>query len=242
MTTLVVGASGATGQLLVAQLLERGHHVRVIVRTPDALPEAVKTRENLSVIHATVLDLSDADMTRHVKGCDAVASCLGHNMSIRGMYGQPRRLVTDATRRLCAAMEANKPQAPVRFVLMNTAGNSNRDLGEPISLGQRCVIGLIRLLLPPHVDNEQAADYLRTEVGPNHDVIEWAVVRPDSLVNDTEVTEYEVHASPTRSALFNPGKTSRINVGHFMADLMTDKDLWTRWKGQMPVIYNRVTS
>ncbi|MCP4455563.1 MAG: NAD(P)H-binding protein, partial [Planctomycetes bacterium] len=81
MTTLVVGASGATGQLLVTQLLNRGHHVRAIVRTPDALPAGVKNHEKLCVIHASVLDLSDADMAQHVKGCDAVASCLGHNMS-----------------------------------------------------------------------------------------------------------------------------------------------------------------
>lgn len=62
-----------------------------------------------------------AEMTRHVKGCEAVASCLGHNMSIKGIYGHPRRLVTDATRRLCNAIKANKPVEPVKLVLMNTA-------------------------------------------------------------------------------------------------------------------------
>lgn len=242
MTILVVGASGATGQLLVAELLKRGHHVRVIVRTPDTLPAVVKDHDHLSVIQASLLDLSDADMARHVKGCDAVASCLGHNMSFKGLFGHPRRLVTDATRRLCSAIKANASQAPVRFVLMNTTGNSNRDLNEPISLGQTFVIGLLRLLLPPHVDNEQAADYLRTEIGADDAAIQWAAVRPDGLIDEDKVTEYEVHASPTRSAIFNPGKTSRINVGHFMADLITDDDTWQRWKGQMPVIYNRVTS
>lgn len=39
-------------------------------------------------------------------------------------------------------------------------------------------------------------------------------------------------------AIFAPGQTSRINVGHFMADLITRDDTWARWKGQMPVIYN----
>jgi hypothetical protein len=70
-------------------------------------------------------------------------------------------------------------------------------------------------------------------------VIEWAVVRPDTLIDEDEVTEYELHPSPTRSAIFNPGKTSRINVGHFMADLIADSDIWTQWKGKMPVIYNK---
>ncbi len=34
------------------------------------------------------------------------------------------------------------------------------------------------------------------------------------------------------------GKTSRINVGHFMVNLINDDDLWKKWKGQMPVISN----
>ena len=41
MTTLVVGASGATGRLLVEKLLKRGQHVRIIVRSTDDLPDEV---------------------------------------------------------------------------------------------------------------------------------------------------------------------------------------------------------
>lgn len=239
MTALVVGATGATGRLLVQQLLDRDVNVRVIVRSPDRLPESIKNHDSLTVIHASLLDLDDATMAQHVKGCDAVASCLGHNMSLKGLYGHPRKLVTDATRRLCSAIQANNPEQRVKFVLMNTAGNRNRDLAEPVSFAERAVVGLIRLLLPPHSDNEQAAEYLRVEVGKNNPVIEWAVVRPDNLIDLEEVTEYDAHPSPTTSAIFSPGKTSRINVGHFMAELITDADLWTRWKGQMPVIYNQ---
>ncbi len=238
-TTLVLGANGATGRRLVEQLLGRGQDVRVIVRSPDKLPELIKNHGHLVLTHASVLDLSDAELVRHVSGCSAVASCLGHNLNWKGLYGSPRKLVTDATRRVCNAIRSIKPDEPTRFVLMNTAGNSNRDLDEPISFGQRCVIGLLRLLLPPVVDNEKAADYLRNNIGSNDREIEWVAVRPDSLIDEDEVTEYEVHQSPTRSAIFNAGSTSRINVGDFMADLITEDDTWDRWKGQMPVIYNK---
>jgi len=240
MTTLVVGASGATGRLLVEQLLKRGESVKIIVRTGSILSEALNNHENLSIIRANVLDLSDDEMAQHVKGCNAVASCLGHNMSFKGMFGHPRRLVTDSTRRLCRVIKGNNPEIPVKFVLMNTTGNSNRDLSERISFSQTCVIWLLRLLLPPHVDNEKAADFLRTNIGKDNKVIEWSAVRPDGLIDESEVTEYEVHPSPTRSAIFDSGTTSRINVGHFMAELITDSDTWSRWKGQMPVIYNRI--
>lgn len=221
------------------ELLARGQNVKVIVRSLNGLPETVKAHANLSVIKASILDLSDAEMARHVQGCDAVVSCLGHNLTFKGMFGGPRRLVTDATRRLCDAIRTNKPEEPVKFVLMNTTGNRNRDLDERISFAQKCVIGLIRLLLPPHVDNEKAADYLRTNVGPNDSMIEWSAVRPDGLIDKTEVTEYEIHRSPTRSAIFDAGSTSRINVAHFMAKLTNSDKTWRMWQGKMPVIYNK---
>lgn len=240
MTILVVGASGATGRLLVEDLLGRGQRVRAVVRSPERLPEAISGHQLLSIVHANLLDLSDDELRRQVSDCSAVASCLGHNMSFRGIYGAPRRLVTDATRRLCEAVRAACPHHPVRFVLMNTAGNRNGDLQEAVSFGHRCVIGLIRLLAPPHADNEQAADFLRVKVGRHDSAVQWVAVRPDALINETSVSEYEVHQSPTRSAIFNPGKTSRINVAHFMADLITSDELWQQWQGRMPVIYNKV--
>lgn len=160
-------------------------------------------------------------------------------MSFRGIFGAPRSLVRDTTHRLCNAVKSNNPKTFVKFVLMNTVGNSNRDRNEPISLGQQCVIGLLRVMLPPHTDNEDAADYLRTRIGQNDQQIGWAVVRPDTLLDKDVVTPYEIHPSPTRSAIFNAGETSRINVAHFMAELITNDETWQEWKGRMPVIYNK---
>jgi len=239
MPVLVVGASGATGSQLVEQLLINKHKVKIIVRSPEKLPEVWKTNEDLQIISASILQLSDIEMSGIVKDCQAVVSCLGHNLTWEGVYGQPRKLVTDATRRLCNAIKSNNFKIPIKYVLMNTTGNRNRDLNEPISFAQKCVIGLLRLLLPPHLDNEKATDYLRTEIGQNNNSVEWVAVRPDGLINEEEVTKYEIHPSPTRSAIFNAGKVSRINVGHFMANLIHDEILWTKWKGQMPVIYSK---
>ena len=125
---------------------------------------------------------------------------------------------------------------------MNTTANRNRDLNEPISNGEKLVMGLIRILVPPQSDNEKAADFLSANIGQNNKSIEWVAVRPDTLINEELVSEYELYASPTRSALFNPGKTSRINVGNLMARLIVENNLWNKWKGQMPVIYNRVNN
>lgn len=236
MSILVVGASGATGTHLLAQLLDRGEHVKAVIRPTSQLPEDIKNNDNLSLIVGNISEMGANELQSHLTDCDAVLSCLGHTLSFKGIYGQPRRLVTESVRHLCQAIEANQPAQPIKLVLMNTTGN--RNLVEPISFAQHCVIGLLRLLLPPHVDNEQAADFLRTEIGQNHKYIEWAAVRPDGLIDLDTVSDYEVHASPTRSAIFDAGQTSRINVGCFMAKLVTDDVVWQRWKGQMPVIYN----
>lgn len=234
MTILVTGANGANGQLLVAQLLNRGQNVRLIVRSADVF----RKNNNVCIIEAGILDLSQAELIQHISGCDALVSCLGHNMSLKGIYGPPRRLVADSTLRLCSAIQVIKPKRTVKFVLMNTAGNSNRDLHERVSFAHRCVIGLLRLLLPPQVDNEKAADYLRVKVGQNDPAVEWSVVRPDNLIDESQVSDYEVYPSPIRSALFDAGITSRINVAHFMADLILDEATWRKWKGRMPVLCN----
>lgn len=236
---LVVGATGATGRLLVADLLERGCRVKAVVRPTGRLPANLRAHPALTVVRANLAELDDAELTRLVDGCRAVASCLGHTLTFRGMYGPPRRLVADAVRHLCEAVRASGLREQVRFVLMNTAGNRNRDLAEPVSMAERAVVNLIRLLVPPHADNEQAADYLRTGVGQNDHAIGWVAVRPDSLVNADQVSNYVVHPSPTRSAIFNAGRTSRINVAHFMAELITDEATWRQWQGRMPVIYDQ---
>jgi nucleoside-diphosphate-sugar epimerase len=239
MTVLIAGASGATGRLLTEQLVERGHTVRIIVRRTDSLPDEILNHENITVIRASILDLSDQELAEHAKGCDALASCLGHNISFEGMFGKPRRLVTEAVSRLCRAVQTNSPEKPVKFVLMSTTGYRNPDNPEHHSTGEKLVLGLIRLLLPPMPDNEQAAEFLRTQIGQDDRIIQWTAVRPDSLIDEKETSPLEVHPSPVRSAIFDPGKTSRINVAYFMAELIENEETWNSWKGQTPVIYNK---
>ena len=241
MTTLVVGASGATGIRLVEELLNREQYVKVIVRSPEKLPDTIKNHERLSVICASVLDLSDKEMEQHVSGCNAVASCLGHNLTFKGVYGKPHRLVAETTQRLCAAIKANKSKASTKYLLMSTVAYRNPDLNESISFAQRCIVVLMRLLLPPHPDNENAAEYLRTVIGQKDSDIEWIAVRPSTLIDEESTSEIEVYPSPLGSIL-KDGQISRINVGYFMADLITNNDIWNKWNGQMPVIYNKGTA
>lgn len=240
MKVLVLGGTGATGKLLVKELLSRNIEVTVIVRSPDRLLEEVRDHKMLTIVTNSISSIDILEIKEYLSGCDAIISCLGHNLSFKGIYGKPLKLVTNAVKLICSGIKDSKQDKLVKLVLMNTTGNKNKDLKEKRSFVEKLVIGLIRLLLPPQRDNECAANYLRSNIGQRDKSIQWIAVRPDSLIDATEVSEYNLHPSPVRSPIFDPGKTSRINVGHFMAELVTDQALWENWKGQMPVIYNRI--
>jgi len=237
MTTLVVGATGKTGRSLVEQLVDRNHEVRVIVRSPHKLPARVLESPNTTVIEASILDLTDEAMTEHVNDCDAVVSCLGHVIDIKGMFGEPRKLCTDATRRLCNAIEKNRPSSPAKFILMSTVGVQNPDLGEKRTRFERGLLALLRHTLPPHRDNEMAAEYLHASVGKENRYIEWCSVRPDSLI-DAGMSQYDIKASPVTGILAGR-PTSRSNVAHFMTELIENAEIWNAWKFRMPVIMNQ---
>ena len=236
MTILVAGATGQTGRLLVEQLLGRNHKVRAVVRSSRSLPAEVLENPNTTVIEASVLDLTDEEMAQRVIDCDAVVSCLGHVPNFKGIFGQPRKLCTDATRRLCEAIEKNNPPKPVKFILMNTVGVRNPDLAEKRTWVERGLMVFYRQVLPPATDNETAAAYLRESVGREKTHVEWCSVRPDKLI-DTEVSSYDIKESPVTS-IFSGRPTSRANVARFMTELIEDPGLWSTWKFRMPVVMN----
>ena len=236
MTILVAGATGKTGRLLVEQLLGKNYKVRVVVRSSNKLPKEVLENPNAAVIEASVLDLTDEEMAGHVKDCDVVVSCLGHVPNFKGIFGKPRKLCTDATRRLCNAIEKNKPPKPTKFILMNTVGVKNPDLGEKRSWFERGVLTILSHTLPPARDNETAAEYLHGTVGKENKHVEWCSVRPDSLI-DAEVSPYDIKESPV-TGLLSGRPTSRSNVAQFMTELIENAELWTKWKYRMPVIMN----
>jgi hypothetical protein len=209
----------------------------VVVRDPERLPVPARDHPNLTVTTGTLLDLDAVEVAERIRGCDALVSCLGHRLSFRGLFLPPHRLVTDTVRRLHKAVRANG--TPTRLVLMSTSGFHDATVDPPISVSQKIVLGLLRVLLPPHADNEQAALYLRDQVGADDDLLRWVAVRPDSLVDADEVTDHAAVPAPVRSALFDSGRTSRINVGHFLARLAVEDEPWEEWRGRLPVLYNR---
>ena len=237
-TTLVLGATGATGRLLVEELLQAGQCVKTIVRSKANFGEMIPHDERLQVVESTVLNMKDSELQEYVKGCDYIASCLGHNMSIKGIYGKPRKLVTDSVKKICNTVRNLHPETPVKLILMGSNGVANLDGSDNVRpMYERALLGVIRALIPPHSDNEDAAAYLSVDIGNKDPDIEWVVVRPDDLIEGS-VSTYEVFTKPQKG-LFGGGETTRANVSNFMGNLILNDAAWNQWKYQMPVPSNK---
>lgn len=236
MKILVLGATGATGRHVVQTLLQQQHHVVVLVRDTETLNTLTnKFGDLLTQIKGTALTLSDAQLSELVKSTDGVISCLGHNLTLKGIFGAPQMMVKSSLKRIISLN--HQRTAPLKMVLMNSSGVRNKDQHEPISLWQHLVLAMLRVLLPPHRDNEQAANYLRT-LNDLQSNVQWVVVRPDTLVDQDSISQYTTFPAPIRSAIFDAGQVSRINVANFMSLLLMEAKLWNTWQGKMPVIYN----
>jgi hypothetical protein len=159
-------------------------------------------------------------------------------MDFKGLWGKPRRLVTDATKRLTDAIKTKAPSS--KFILMGSNGVANPNgQDDKRSALERAVIWTLRYTIPPHADNEQAAQYvhnLGTEA-----TIEWSVVRPSDLI-DGPVTEYDLVTKP-RPGLFSPGSpATRSNVADCMVNMILNDSLWEEWKYKMPCLYDKDTT
>ncbi len=238
-TVLVVGGTGRTGRRLVQQLLERGISVRAIVRSVGKLPTDVARSPLLTVTEGSLLSLPDEELHRHLRDCDAVVSCLGHVLSLRGVFGPPRDLVTRATMRLCRGVQALRPPAPVRFVLMSSVSvNRPGRLDTRRGSLERALLWMLCRVVPPARDNQRAADFLVREIGPHDPFVQWTIVRPDAL-REGGVSRYALHEGLVDS-LFSPGATNMANVAHFMCELATSPKTWAEWRGKLPVVTNAV--
>ena len=240
-TVLLVGGTGRTGQRVLEQLLSRGISVRVIVRSVQRLPVGVAEDPNLAVVEADLLSLGDEDLRRHVHGCDAIISCLGHVTNLKGVMGPPRDLVTQATTRLCRAIAALAPAKPAKFILMSSVSvNHPGGLDTRRGKFEKAFVGILRGVVPPARDNQQAANFLYDDIGTSNPFAEWAVVRPDTLL-EGDVSAYTLHEGLV-SSLFAPDSTNMANVAHFMCELVTNPVAWDDWKGKLPVIINPTTA
>jgi putative NADH-flavin reductase len=202
MKILVLGASGATGRLIVARLAARGHDVVALVRSSAKAADLASAK----LIEGDARDA--AALARAVTGCDAVISSLGTPMS-------PFRKVTllsTATRALVDVMAAQSVRRLVCITGMG-AGDSRGHGGffydrvfEPLMLRQ------------VYQDKDRQEAIIRTSA------LDWTIIRP-TVLND-KPARGNIHALTDLSGVHG-GTISRADVADFVVEQLTE-ETWLR--------------
>lgn len=198
MRLLIVGATGGTGRELVQQALERGHEVTAFVRNPARLPIR---HERLAVAQGNVLDFPTVEAA--VRGQDAALCALGHK---RFFY--PTRILSDGTRNLIRAMEA---QSVPRLVCETALGFG--DSWGRMGLYYTLFVGFFILPFYFH-------DKIRQESLIRRSSLDWVIVRPGMLTNGKKRGAYR-HGPQVGHWLWTV-RISRADVAAFMLDQLTD--------------------
>ena len=99
MKVLVLGANGATGFNVVTQLLKQGINVKALTRNVEIF-DSIKNREHIEVLKASILETDNQMLKQYLSDVDAVISCLGHNITLKGLFGRPYTLGADALIRI----------------------------------------------------------------------------------------------------------------------------------------------
>ncbi|MCK1282419.1 SDR family oxidoreductase [Bradyrhizobium sp. 44] len=197
---LVLGATGATGRLIVNQAVARGYEVTVLARSADKASDI--TGAKLIVGDAR----DEAALREALKGRDAVVSALGTPVS-------PFREVTllsTATRALVSAMKAEQVS---RLVCITGMG-----AGDSAGHGGFIADNVIFPLLLKKV----YADKNRQEAIVSDSGLDWVLVRPSILNN--KPGRGSVRALTDLSG-FHGGSIAREDVATFVLDQVC-ADTW----------------
>ena len=199
MKVAVIGATGRTGQAMLAELLERRHDVTVLVRDPAKLGGIADT---VQIVQGSSTDR--AAMSELAAGTDAVLSALG-----------PTRKEPDLHTRTATLLVEFLP-AHGRFIGVSGAGI---DVPGDQKGPRDKVISFMIQKLGGAVVKDKPAEY---EVFAASDV-DWTLVRPPRLV-DGEATGKIVHDAhkPGRSSSIR-----RADLGRFLVTVL-DQGLYVR--------------
>src|SRR5215212_9867079 len=195
MKVLIIGATGATGKILMREALAQGHQVTALARNPSAL---VPEDHRLRVVEGNALDTSSVEAA--VAGQDAVLVALGTRSS------RPTTLFSESTHNVIGAMDKHG----VRRLICITGVGVGDSKGHVGFLYDR--------IIRPLVVRNVYEDKERQEEEIKQSDLEWVIVRPAQLTDEPARGEYKVYLKGSYTAT----KISRADVAAFMLAQVTD--------------------
>ena len=195
MKVLIIGATGATGKILMREALAMGHEVTALARNPSAVaPED----HHLRVLQGNALEVSSVEAA--VAGQDAVLSALGTSST------RPTTLFSESTHNVIGAMDKHG----VRRLVCITGVGVGDSKGHVGFLYDR--------IIRPFVVRNVYEDKERQEEEIKRSDLEWVIVRPAQLTDEPAKGEYEVYLKGSYTAT----KISRADVAAFMLAQLTE--------------------
>jgi putative NADH-flavin reductase len=192
---LIIGATGATGQILMGEALAQGHEVTALARNPSAVaPEDHRP----IVLQGNALEASSVEAA--VAGQDAVLSALGTRST------RPTTLFSESTSNVISAMR----QHGVRRLVCITGIGTGESKGHGGFLYDRIIL--------PFVLKNVYEDKDRQEEAIKQSDLDWVIVRPARLTDEPAKGEYRVFLGGSYTAK----KISRADVAAFMLAQLTD--------------------
>ncbi|HLM05831.1 MAG TPA: NAD(P)H-binding protein [Blastococcus sp.] len=200
MKLVVLGATGATGRLLVDQAIDRGHEVVAYVRRPGALSE----RPGLRVLGGNLTD--EPALRAAFAGADAVLCALGPNRA-KDLVG------TDLMQRMLPPIARAMAAAGVRRLVLLSAFGVGDTMASASLLGKIAYRTAARSV---HRDKEIAESRL---AGAGLDV---TTVYPVMLTNGPPSDTAVVRDVATVSKVSGLPRVSRATVATAMLDAAED--------------------
>jgi putative NADH-flavin reductase len=197
MKILIFGASGATGQHLVAGALERGFQVTAFARTPAKVTAA---HENLTLVRGDVADR--AAVVGAVSGQEAVLSALGVGKPL-----QHDQAVVDGIGHILSAMQSEGVR---RLVYLSASAVRE----------SRARAGFVTGLMAATLIRHEIGDHEIKEGLVRSSALDWTIVRAPFLTNGPRTGIYRSGEDvAARSPL---PMLSRADVAEFMLSQLTD--------------------
>lgn len=201
MKIAVIGATGRSGRLLVAELLRRGHTVTVLVRDPAKLGDLA---QQVQIVTGDSRNRGDLD--RLLADVEAVVSALGPTAKEANLHTETATALVDAMHAAGVA----------RFVGVSGAGIDVP--GDEKALSAKIISKAIQTLGGVVVKDKPAeyAVYAASDLA-------WTLVRPPRLVDGEPTGRVEHHAHRSTKST----KITRADLAVFVADVV-EQDLYPR--------------
>jgi putative NADH-flavin reductase len=195
---LVLGATGGTGQHVVAQALEAGHEVTAYVRDPSKLQ--VK-HERLHVVVGAIAD-DAVPFQQAMKGQHAVISALGRGLSL-----QSDHVIERCVPPMLSAMKAGGVS---RLIFTSAIG-----VGDAYSEAPLFSKIVIRVVLKDIYPDKLIGENLIRQSD-----LDWTIVQPAGLTNG-ELTHRYRAGEHLRHRMF--ATVSRADLAHFLLSQLDDR-------------------